>query len=253
MSESNEISTSSAGNKKASKNSECPECKSPWTGFRWCTTERSRGGFGSVYKATWVGGPITEWNVKSKSWIKSPTNKYVVALKSLDNSEDITADFLDEIKNMLDCSVSQLFIRCFGITKHKKTGNYMMIMDYGYGGSLRKYLKTSFVFFDWWKKLVMVRDIVQGLFDNSSSPEIFKQFRDADKIEKELKYRESKKDLVSNASAVYKSRLLDFKEILDDADTNNIEIRSRGIPELTSSSSRDTTYDSHQLNLAIPD
>ncbi|RHZ77394.1 hypothetical protein Glove_180g74 [Diversispora epigaea] len=125
----------------------------------------ARGGFGTVYKANWLKGPIVEWNMKTQTWTREivGSDKYTVALKSLNNSVNITKEFLDEVKTCLYCSGNYLIVRCLGITKHSETGNYMMIMDYGYGGNLRKYLGQNFTLFDWYKKLSLARDIAEGL------------------------------------------------------------------------------------------
>ena len=51
----------------------------------------AEGGFGTVYKATWTDGPI-----KDSEW--SRQDKISVALKSLHNSANITAEFLKEVR-----------------------------------------------------------------------------------------------------------------------------------------------------------
>jgi len=54
----------------------------------------TKGGFGKVYKANWKDGRITRWNFETNQW-----NRYerTVALKSLNNSKDITSEFLNEV------------------------------------------------------------------------------------------------------------------------------------------------------------
>src|SRR6266480_3782972 len=54
----------------------------------------TRGGFGKIYSAKWPEGYIDSWDIKNQKW-KGFSKK--AALKSLDNSSDISADFLNEV------------------------------------------------------------------------------------------------------------------------------------------------------------
>ncbi|RGB39008.1 hypothetical protein C1646_740300 [Rhizophagus diaphanus] len=56
----------------------------------------AKGGFGTVYKAKWSDGYIHSWNNKNKNWKRLGSNMFV-ALKSLNNSKNITLDFINEI------------------------------------------------------------------------------------------------------------------------------------------------------------
>ena len=56
----------------------------------------AKGGFGTTYKATWKDGYIGGWNSKNNQW-KRRTGK-TVALKCLHNSQDITDEFLREVR-----------------------------------------------------------------------------------------------------------------------------------------------------------
>jgi hypothetical protein len=70
--------------------------------FEWIPFENfqdvtyiTRGGFGKIYSATWPEGCILNWDIKNQKWCRYTNRK--VALKSLDNSSDISTDFLDEV------------------------------------------------------------------------------------------------------------------------------------------------------------
>ena len=56
----------------------------------------AKGGFGTTYKATWKDGFIWKWDYENNRWKRYGKNK--VALKCLDNSQDITTEFLREVK-----------------------------------------------------------------------------------------------------------------------------------------------------------
>jgi hypothetical protein len=55
------------------------------------------GGFGTVYRAIWIDGYIREWNNKNKSWKRVYQNEFV-ALKSLNHSENVLQEILNEVR-----------------------------------------------------------------------------------------------------------------------------------------------------------
>ena len=61
----------------------------------------AKGGFGTTYKATWKDGYITNWDSENNQWKRHiPYGKedLPVALKCLHNSQDITDEFLREVR-----------------------------------------------------------------------------------------------------------------------------------------------------------
>ena len=64
----------------------------------------AKGGFGTTYKATWKDGFISGWDYKNNQWERSKYDgnehceNYPVALKCLHNSQDITDEFLREVR-----------------------------------------------------------------------------------------------------------------------------------------------------------
>jgi serine/threonine protein kinase len=66
----------------------------------------AKGGFGTTFKAIWKDGPINlRWDSENNQWKRKKTYKnetnYPVALKCLHNSQDITAEFLREVRYFL--------------------------------------------------------------------------------------------------------------------------------------------------------
>ena len=55
----------------------------------------TKGGFGKIYSADWPEGQIECWDIENQKWKRFSNDK--VALKSLDNSSDISTDFLNEV------------------------------------------------------------------------------------------------------------------------------------------------------------
>jgi hypothetical protein len=60
----------------------------------------AKGGFGTTYKATWKDGYIWDWDSENNQWKRYKENKesHPVALKCLHNSQDITDEFLREVR-----------------------------------------------------------------------------------------------------------------------------------------------------------
>ena len=56
----------------------------------------AKGGFGKVYKATWIDGPAGNWDNKNQNWERLYPNMDV-ALKSLNNSENVSSEFINEV------------------------------------------------------------------------------------------------------------------------------------------------------------
>ena len=61
----------------------------------------AKGGFGTTYKAIWKDGFIRSWDSENNQWKRFKENEGKVALKCLHNSQDITAEFLREVRSFL--------------------------------------------------------------------------------------------------------------------------------------------------------
>ena len=60
----------------------------------------TKGGFGKVYKAIWKDGYIKWWDYETNQWERHNKSIYgdmYVALKCLNNSKNITLEFLNEV------------------------------------------------------------------------------------------------------------------------------------------------------------
>jgi hypothetical protein len=56
----------------------------------------AKGGFGKVYVANWIDGCIDNWDDDNQYWKRKDLNKFV-ALKSLNNSKNVTLEFMNEV------------------------------------------------------------------------------------------------------------------------------------------------------------
>ncbi|RGB35482.1 kinase-like domain-containing protein [Rhizophagus diaphanus] len=122
----------------------------------------ARGGFGKVYRANWIDGYIINW--KSGFWNRHNENMFV-ALKSLDNSKNVTLEFMNEVAFHNKGKINNTFIIGFyGMTQDPETKNYMMVLDYAEDGSLRNYLDREYSKLNWDEKIEYMFDIITGLY-----------------------------------------------------------------------------------------
>ncbi|RIA94418.1 kinase-like domain-containing protein [Glomus cerebriforme] len=119
--------------------------------------EVGEGGFSTVYSAIWKDGPLYynkfEWNRDS--------NK-TVALKYLQNSQDITNEFLNEVKEYSIIRNSNI-LNIYGISQNPDTKDYIMVLDYAQGGNFNNWMNENYKYFFWKDKLSALYNIIYGL------------------------------------------------------------------------------------------
>ncbi|PKY27028.1 kinase-like protein, partial [Rhizophagus irregularis] len=108
----------------------------------------NEGGFGIIYKATWL--------------IKNYKHRDVI-LKCHKNLNENLDEFLKEWEYHMKCLVSSsAIIEFYGFTKDPNTSKYMVVMDYANKGNLRENL-TRIVKNNWNQKLLMLYKMISGL------------------------------------------------------------------------------------------
>ncbi|RIA95461.1 kinase-like domain-containing protein [Glomus cerebriforme] len=122
----------------------------------------AKGGFGRVYRANWIDGYIGYWDNENKNW-KRWDSSMEVALKSLNNSKNVTLAFINEITSHHKINENASIIRLYGITQDPDTKNYMIVLDYAENGSLRNYLDINYDKLDWKTKIYDLWLIACGL------------------------------------------------------------------------------------------
>ncbi|UZO11832.1 uncharacterized protein OCT59_003388 [Rhizophagus irregularis] len=102
------------------------------------------GGFAKVYSATWIDGKADYKRQNDKSWKKEEHKPIKVALKKLNDSQNISANYLNEIKTLWNIysNDNHNYLKFYGITKDTKTGEFMMIIQLAVRGNLRSILST---------------------------------------------------------------------------------------------------------------
>ena len=64
-----------------------------------------------MYSATWTDGQIKKWSHLSNSWRRNGST--TIALKVLNNSENVSEDFLNEVKKNLKSKISYAFYNIY--------------------------------------------------------------------------------------------------------------------------------------------
>ncbi|CAB4413960.1 unnamed protein product [Rhizophagus irregularis] len=136
----------------------------------------TRGGFGKIYSAEWPEGFIFNWDIENQKWERSTTRK--VALKSLDNSSEISTDFLNEVKSHLQIYIQDI-VFCYGITQDPNTKDYMMVSFYCENGNLRNYYLNNSNNI----KLYHLLEIANGLLSIHNAEKVHKDFHSGNILE----------------------------------------------------------------------
>ncbi|CAB4430521.1 unnamed protein product [Rhizophagus irregularis] len=121
------------------------------------------GGFSKVYSATWIDGPKI-YEKDDESWEKRKSEPIKVALKKLNGSENMSAEYLNEIKILWDlCQIHNGCLSFYGMTKDPETEELIIISEYADKGNLRSVLLHNFKNTLWEDKLLYLRWIAHGL------------------------------------------------------------------------------------------
>ncbi|GES90901.1 kinase-like domain-containing protein [Rhizophagus clarus] len=131
----------------------------------------TRGGLGKIFSAQWPEGYIESWDIENERWERWAN--VTVALKSLDDSSDMSAEFVNEIKSHLQIHLWDI-IQCYGITQDPETKDFMMVLKYCKDGNLREFLKKSGKNMDYGDKIGFLSEIIRGLIDIHHAEKVHK-------------------------------------------------------------------------------
>ncbi|GBC39452.2 kinase-like domain-containing protein [Rhizophagus irregularis DAOM 181602=DAOM 197198] len=105
----------------------------------------AEGGFGKVYRASWNSGYILHWDTRCHQW-KRRKDGVFVAFKSLNNSQNVSLEFINEVTIYLKVhkyKISDQIIKCHGISQDPNTKDYIMVMNFAKRGNLRNSLNNE--------------------------------------------------------------------------------------------------------------
>ncbi|PKC65444.1 kinase-like protein [Rhizophagus irregularis] len=120
--------------------------------------EMTKGGYGIIYKATWL----------NKDDVLNSYKNETVILKRFENSKHIGKYFLNELKSLQHCfenynNYNGYIIETYGFTKVPELGDYILVMRYASGGDLHKHLQKNFTNITWIQKIDILNQVSNGL------------------------------------------------------------------------------------------
>ncbi|CAB4428152.1 unnamed protein product [Rhizophagus irregularis] len=122
------------------------------------------GGFSKVYSATWIDGPKAIYGKYDEGLKNRKSEPIKVALKRLNGSENMSAEYLNEIKILWDlCQIEDGGLSFYGMTKDPETEELIIISEYADKGNLRSVLLHNFNNTLWKDKLLYLQWITYGL------------------------------------------------------------------------------------------
>ncbi|RHZ67407.1 hypothetical protein Glove_301g20 [Diversispora epigaea] len=170
--------------------------------------EIAKGGFGIIYKATWIDGPIWRWNVKNLQWNRDGQDD--VALKKFNNNfANLNEGFINEIEIHLKTRSKFASIRIYGITQDPETNEYIMALEYMKDGNLRDHLKNNFNNIDWKLKLGYLKELTSKFKNIHKLDIIHHDFHPGNILSYDFKYSLSFDFLSSNLTG-YSLYISDF-------------------------------------------
>ncbi|GES76082.1 kinase-like domain-containing protein [Rhizophagus clarus] len=101
------------------------------------------GGFAKVYSATWIDGNAEYEKQDDRSWKKLEPISHTVALKRLNGSQNMSIEYLNELKTHWNYNKSSYTLAFYGITKDPETKEFMMILQFAEKGNLRNYYQEK--------------------------------------------------------------------------------------------------------------
>ncbi|GES95721.1 kinase-like domain-containing protein [Rhizophagus clarus] len=116
-----------------------------------------QGAHSSIYSAIWMEGP--RWNLDEVVEVWNRNGPIKVILKRLNNSHNMSQEFLNQLYRYHKCLQSGALADCFGITKDL-TSHYILVMRYYENGNLYSYIDESMGNICW-------RDIIDILWSIS--------------------------------------------------------------------------------------
>ncbi|GBC46690.2 kinase-like domain-containing protein [Rhizophagus irregularis DAOM 181602=DAOM 197198] len=199
----------------------CSYCNKPFIEELWCKECDPRhmfeGGFAKVYSATWIDGKAEydyDWKRKEPQPIK-------VALKRLNGSKNMSAEYLNELKINWDyCKTNNITLKFYGMTKDPETEELMMILEFADRGTMRSVLSHNFNNILWKDKILYLLWIAYGLNDIKKD-----DYQEKEKFGykgKEIKamFEEADKEIPNistlyeiNPDAIYTSRVFTFSNL----------------------------------------
>ncbi|UZO10655.1 uncharacterized protein OCT59_002235 [Rhizophagus irregularis] len=145
----------------------------PYNQFE-CIEVVGRGGFATVCSAIWKDGPL-KCNYGKK--ICKRDNYKEIALKCIDNSHNITDEFLNEIKAYSIMRVeSNNVLKVYGISQDPNTKNHIIVLQYAKCGNFNNWMHYFYKNSNCWVKYYLLKYTIEGLKEIHEKQMIHRDF-----------------------------------------------------------------------------
>ncbi|KAG9285196.1 hypothetical protein G9A89_004411 [Geosiphon pyriformis] len=138
----------------------------PWERLSY-VNEIAKGGFGIIYKATWIDGLIDPESIKHHREMEYKRRRWgveKVAIKVIKtNSEEVLKELNIQRAILINNKGMNCISSMYGITQNAETLEYGIVMPFAKFGDMRKYLSTKFYSISWSGKLRNAYLIAGGL------------------------------------------------------------------------------------------
>ncbi|GES80790.1 kinase-like domain-containing protein [Rhizophagus clarus] len=129
------------------------------------------GGFAKVFSATWIDGQAKYKRQDDGSWKKLDPEPIKVALKRLNESQNMSAEYLNEIKT--HWKLNKLYrnlLKFYGMTRDPETKEFVMITQFAEKGNLRSFLSNNFNNILWKDKLYLFFGVIMAELSSGKPP-----------------------------------------------------------------------------------
>ncbi|CAB4433260.1 unnamed protein product [Rhizophagus irregularis] len=128
--------------------------------------EIDKGGFATVYSAIWKDGPLLYLKGQDEKYNRESNKK--VALKCLNNSQNLTNELLNEIKAYSTKEVyynNSKILKVYGISQDPNTKNYIIVLQYAEGRNFNNWININenYKYFDWKNRVQTLYYIANSL------------------------------------------------------------------------------------------
>ncbi|EXX62627.1 Rad53p [Rhizophagus irregularis DAOM 197198w] len=122
--------------------------------------EVGKGGFATIYSAIWKVGPLNYY----KGLYERDNYNKEVALKCINNSHNITDEFLNEVKaySITGYEYNNV-LKVYGISQNPITENHIIVLQYAKCGSINNWMHYFYKDFDHSTKYSLFIEIFYGL------------------------------------------------------------------------------------------
>uniref|UniRef100_U9TQ44 Protein kinase domain-containing protein n=1 Tax=Rhizophagus irregularis (strain DAOM 181602 / DAOM 197198 / MUCL 43194) TaxID=747089 RepID=U9TQ44_RHIID len=138
--------------------------------------EIGKGGFSKIYSATWINGRLM-YDISRCEYIRC---SITIALKCLNNSQNISNEFLNEVKAYsveLDIyNFRNKRLHTYGISQNPDTKEYIMVLKYAKGGDFNCWMKKNYKNLNWSNKLDVLSNIIIGLEEIHQNKMVHRDF-----------------------------------------------------------------------------